>query len=75
MAQIKDRERRIIEEGLYKAPGPWLIRMEWQKYLRKLDRDELFGERSNPGGRGGRRWPRYLGGDGRNDATMSVDHG
>ena len=75
MAQIKDRERRIIDEGLYKAPGPWLIRTEWQKYLRKLDRDELFGERGNPGGRGGRRWPRYLGGDGRNDATMSVDHG
>ena len=42
MEKIEDCKRYIIEEGDYKAPNPWLDRIGWRVYLRKLDRVELM---------------------------------
>ena len=48
MEKIQDRERRIIDEGAYNEPSPWLERTGWAQYLRKLDRDELLQSIATP---------------------------
>ena len=48
MATIEDREQRIIEDGVYNAPGPWVTTTGFAKYLRKLDRDELLQSVATP---------------------------
>ena len=48
MAKIEDHERRIIEDGVYNAPSPWVTRGGFAKYLRRLDRDELLQSVATP---------------------------
>ena len=48
MAKIEDHERRVIENGTYNAPSPWLKQTGFAQYLRKLDRDELLQSVATP---------------------------